>query len=382
MREMRVHPLALCGLAGLILLVAMVAVQPALAAGGPFGVGAPEPSAAPVSGPLAGFFAWVAAWQSTFYRALTDSLSEIKASGAAPWLLIALSFGYGVFHAIGPGHGKAVVSSYMLANEATARRAVGLSFAASAVQATTAVVVVLIAAAVLNLTSLQMSRSIETIEIAAYAMVTLLGASLVWRKILRPAFRRVRTGPGVVTASALSASVAYAQTERHRHAGHDHGGDGHGHHGHASHAHGHHHHGHGHDHHHTTAEAAAQCGCGHSHGIDPETVARATSLRAAVAAVLAVGLRPCSGAVIVLVFALSQGLLGAGIASAYVMGLGTAITVSLLALAAVGAKGLAIRMSGAGSPLAARVHGGLEAAGALVVLFLGLTLLIATLSAS
>jgi len=353
-----------------------VLVVPALAAGGPFGVGAPEPTASPAGGPFGAFFVWVAAWQSSFYRLLTDSIEAMKESGSAPWLLIGLSFGYGVFHAVGPGHGKAVVSSYMMANEATAKRAIALSFAASAVQATTAVVLVLVGAVVLNLSSIALSRSVETIEIGAYALVTALGAVLTWRKILRPLLRRAgeRRRAGAAPASLSAASVAHADG----HAGHAHH---HHDHDHDHHHHGHHHHGHGHDHHHHDAAEAEACGCGHVHALDPATVAQASSVREMAAAVFSIGLRPCSGAVIVLVFAMAQGLPAAGILSAYAMGLGTAITVSALALAAVGAKGLAVRLAGPDSRLAGRVHATIEGGGALLVLVLGAILLAAALSA-
>ena len=102
------------------------------------------------------------------------------------------------------------------------------------------------------------------------------------------------------------------------------------------------------------------------------TLARAASI------ILAVGLRPCTGALIVLVFALSQGMIAAGIASTLVMALGTGITVSLLACLAVGAKDLAVRLFGEGSPMAGRVHRTIEIAGAAVVFVMGLTLLVAT----
>ncbi len=66
---------------------------------------------------------------------------------------------------------------------------------------------------------------------------------------------------------------------------------------------------------------------GHAHGPEPEELAGPGGWRRGLSAVVAVGLRPCSGAIIVLVFALAQGLFWAGIASTFVMGLGTAITV-------------------------------------------------------
>ena len=52
-----------------------------------------------------------------FYRALSGLIRAAKTDGSAYWSLIGISFIYGVFHAAGPGHGKAVISSYMVANE-------------------------------------------------------------------------------------------------------------------------------------------------------------------------------------------------------------------------------------------------------------------------
>ena len=84
---------------------------------------------------------------------------------------------------------------------------------------------------------------------------------------------------------------------------------------------------------------------GHAHGPEPEQLAGPGGWRRGLSAIVAVGLRPCSGAIIVLVFALAQGLFWAGIASTFVMGLGTAITVGAMATLAVGAKGLAKRFA-------------------------------------
>jgi ABC-type nickel/cobalt efflux system permease component RcnA len=101
------------------------------------------------------------------------------------------------------------------------------------------------------------------------------------------------------------------------------------------------------------------------------TVAKAASI------ILAVGLRPCTGALVVLVFALSQGMVAAGVVSTLAMAVGTGITVSLLAGLAVSAKELAVRLFGEGSPAAVKIHRTIEILGAMVVLLLGITLLIA-----
>ena len=66
-------------------------------------------------------------------------LRNAKADGSAVWGLLGLSFLYGIFHAAGPGHGKAVISSYVVANEETWRRGVVLSFASALLQAFVAV---------------------------------------------------------------------------------------------------------------------------------------------------------------------------------------------------------------------------------------------------
>ena len=115
--------------------------------------------------------------------------------------------------------------------------------------------------------------------------------------------------------------------------------------------------------------------CGHSHAPDPKLLSKPLTLSRAWAAILAVGIRPCSGAIIVLVFALSQQLLLAGIASVLVMSLGTAITVSTLAILAVSAKDVALRVAGADSPTTERIVRVLEIGAAAFVMLLGLTLL-------
>ena len=75
----------------------------------------------PTSGWFAEFTGQMAAWQGQFYRQLTGAVRAWKQDGWAAWLLLWLSFGYGVFHALGPGHGKAVLTAYVLANKETIR---------------------------------------------------------------------------------------------------------------------------------------------------------------------------------------------------------------------------------------------------------------------
>ncbi len=317
----------------------------------PFGV--PE-SGAGMGGPawLAGFFGQVSAWQSHFYRQLTGAVRAWQADGGAAWALIGLSFAYGVFHALGPGHGKAVISSYVLANRQTARNGALLALASALIQALVAIALVAALALVFNATAATMNNATRWLELASYALVTLLGLWLVWVKAVRPLLR--------------------ARAESRRDFGHEH-----------QHGHGREHeHGHGHDYGHDPAHAQAHhhhdydCGCGHAHVPAPEQVSGPLNWRRAGTAILAVGLRPCSGALIVLVFALAQGFFLAGVASALAMGLGTGLTVAALACLAVVAGGAATRigsrLSGAG---AARLRYGVEALAAVAVLLLGVMLL-------
>ena len=121
----------------------------ALAQAGPFGVARPQASPPAASGGITG---WILAKQAEFYRQFSGLIRAAKSDGSAAWGLFGLSFLYGMFHAAGPGHGKAVISSYLVANEETWKRGVVLSFASAFLQALVAVALVGVAAALLNAT--------------------------------------------------------------------------------------------------------------------------------------------------------------------------------------------------------------------------------------
>ena len=163
----------------------LLAATPVLASTGPFGVGLPEPAASG-GGLLPGLFRIIATWQAEFYRNLTATLAAMKANGDAGIWLMALSFLYGVLHAVGPGHGKAVISTYVLANRETARNGAILAFVSALAQAVTAVVMVLVATVLLGATSIAMTRAAALLETGSFALIVLLGLWLVWRKIARP----------------------------------------------------------------------------------------------------------------------------------------------------------------------------------------------------
>jgi nickel/cobalt transporter (NicO) family protein len=339
----------------------------ALAQGSPFG--GPRPQAAPPP-PMGGVLGWIFAKQAEFYRQCSGSIRAAKADGTAAWSLFGLAFLYGIFHAAGPGHGKAVISSYLVANEETWRRGVVLSFASALIQALVAVAVVGIAAALLNATAPTMNRAVNVIETASYGLIILIGLRLLWVKggAFVAAFRTLHR------PTAVGAAVTPPDHDHHHGHVHDdhahHGHDQGHHHDHSEHDHAHHDHAQcGHDHHdHASA-------WGHAHAPEPEELAGPGGWRRGLSAVVAVGARPCSGAIIVLVFALAQGMFWAGVVATFVMGLGTAITVAVIATIAVGAKAWAKRFADTRSGYGMLAMRGIEVGAAVVIIAFGTLLL-------
>jgi nickel/cobalt transporter (NicO) family protein len=321
---------ARCALAiGGILFVA-VAVDAALAQ--PFGM---TRAASPAE--VGGLTGWVLAKQAEFYRMFSGLIRASKSDGSATYTLLGISFLYGIFHAAGPGHGKAVISSYLVANDETWWRGIALSFASAMLQAFTAVALVGIAAVLLGATAKTMGNTVRVIEIVSYGLIVVIGLRLFWVKG-RAFLKLLRAGT---------------------HESHPH-----------DHAHGH---AHGHDHHHDHGDEASAWG--HAHAPEPSELTGQHWLRHGLSTIVAVGLRPCSGAIIVLVFALAQGLFWIGVASTFLMGLGTAITVAAIATLAVGARGLAGRFAKAKPGAGMIFIRGLETAAAIVIIVFGAALL-------
>ncbi len=342
------------------------------------GLGAPEQAIRP-EGYFASTLMWIQQRQQDFYRLMTGELKGMRDDGSHIFMLAGLSFAYGVFHAAGPGHGKAVISSYMVANEIAARRGIVLAFASAFMQALTAIAVIALLSVVLRGVGIKMADATKWLEIASFAGVTALGAWLLWRKVF---------GGGHHHHGHDHAHGAVAATPRVLEHAHAHG---HAHlepaHAHAGHHHDHHHDHQGHAHPGSGNPAHGEPGhvhdpsCGHLHAPDPKMLSRKDfSLRDAWSAILAVGLRPCSGALIVLTFAFLNGLYLAGIASTFAMALGTGLTVAVLAALAVWAKDAAIRVGGAAERGAA-VQRAIEIGGAALVFLFGATLLVAALAA-
>lgn len=332
--------------------VTQVGIAGAALAGNPFSIGISEGSGAP-----AGPFGWIVAQQIGFEQALTKEVHAVVASPYAVITLASLSFLYGVFHAAGPGHGKAVIASYMIANEEALKRGLVLSFLAALMQGLVAIILVGVLALLFHATAQTLQATAHGVEIMAFAGIALLGVWLVWKK-----------GAALKLYLRGQATPVALPEHNHGHHGHEHGVHDHGHSVHD-------------DHSPQPVNHVHDEHCGHFHAPEPATLGAGFSWKHAVMTVAAAGSRPCSGAILVLVFALSQGIFWAGVTATLAMSLGTAITTGALATMAVLAKNLAVRLTNATGARSEFILRGVEFIAACIVLLVGAGLLVGTIGA-
>ncbi len=263
-----------------------------------------------------------AAAQRDVQNAMAAALRALRAGDMAALLTLwGLCFAYGFVHAAGPGHGKLVIGGYGVGARVPAGRLAGLALASSLAQAATAVLLVYAGVFVLGWGREQMTGAADRIMAPlSYGLIGLVGLWLVWRGV-----RHLR---------------AASQVHDHAHHGED-----------------------------------AVCGhCGHTHGPTLEQAESVRSWRDAAIVVGTIAIRPCTGALFLLILTWRLDLDWAGIIGAFVMGLGTASITITVAVLAVGFRESALRLvSGAGVArtlaLAELVAGGIVAilAGQLVL---------------
>ena len=226
-----------------------------------------------VTGLWGGALVWIQSMQRHFFDELGSAVAAVREQGAlAAFSLIAISFFYGVFHAAGPGHGKAVVATFLLTQKNDLRRGLALSTLAAFFQGVTAVVAVQVTVMLLDIPLREARSTAMEVEAVSYALILLIGVFLAFSAI-----RRLR--------------------------------------GHA-----HHHHG-------------------------PEIAEQPTSWWKLVALAFSIGLRPCSGAILVLLLAHTFEMAWAGIVAVFAMSAGTAGAVGILAYVTVHLRTLALRFA-------------------------------------
>ncbi|ANP35628.1 membrane protein [Phaeobacter gallaeciensis] len=258
---------------------------------------------------------WAVSGQREAQSALARGLRALKAGQPGALIsLLSLCFAYGFFHAAGPGHGKLVIGGYGMDRSVAMGRLAALAVASSLAQAATAVVLVAGGLTVMDWGRERMtSIAEEVLAPLSYGLIALVGVYLFQRGTRR--LLRLRQSPSAAKVDGLVAAC-------------DHG----------------HMHSHDHDHDHS---ADACPSCGHRHGPTLEEAAQVHGLRDALAIIGAVALRPCTGAVFLLLVTWRMDVLPAGIAGAFAMGLGTASVTVAVAIASVSLRqGALDRMQG------------------------------------
>lgn len=268
-------------------------------------------------------------WQAELTRLLAGEVRAYKEKGElAPMLgILLISFLYGVGHAAGPGHGKAATAAYFGANRAAAKHGITMSALIGAVQAISAIVFVGAFALMFKVSQTQTVRSVLYVEVASYALIAAVGLWIAWG--------------GVVGRGCT----------------HDHGlgksGGGHN-------------HGHGHSHEH-----------GHDHAHAATATARVGSM---LPVALASGIRPCTGAILVLLFTLTQGIFEIGVLATLVMSVGTFLVVAAIGLVAIYARRAAGRAGGASERVVNAAQRAVSLAGGLIVFGFGALFLLGSLA--
>lgn len=285
------------------------------------------------------FIAWIFGEQRAFHKSMTTSLSAF-ADGAGistGFAIVSGSFLYGVFHAAGPGHGKVILSTYLLTQPEQVRKSVFMSVAAAFMQGVMAVLLVYGLFYVFGLVARDSKVAVAWSERLAFLMVIGVGLILVWRAV---------RGLGW-----LPSGVA---TDAHHHPHHDH------------------------DHHGAEGDVCATCG--HSHTPSAAQLVQANDWRTTASIIVSIGLRPCSGAVLVLVFAKFAGIPIAGVLAVAAISVGTAITVSAMAILSVQARKLAVSLMEGASGVADKAGYAVALIGGMVLIIMGYGLFQATFS--
>lgn len=294
---------------------------------------------------------WIMQKQRELHRGLADKIEQLSEQGG--WdnarALLLLSFFYGVFHAAGPGHGKAVLTTYLLTQPEKLQRGLWLSFVAAMLQAVTAILLVTLLVHVLGRLAREAFSSVFYVEVVSFALIVLLGLVLIARGIQRLWQMRCNSESATLQPSfkpMTSTGITPVFTPLKI----------------------------------SDSNMATACpSCGKVHHVAPEQTEGKSWIQNT-SLLLSIGLRPCSGAVLVLVVANLMGLWWVGVAATVAMALGTALTVAVLATLAVQARQMAQRLLRLQGQSMARVAALLAMMGGLVIMLLGASLLLSSLS--
>jgi nickel/cobalt transporter (NicO) family protein len=292
---------------------------------------------------------WIQEQQRSSYAAMSSALRSMRGgSSHAMWSLLLVSFGYGVLHAAGPGHGKAVISAWLLATENQLRRGILVALWSSIVQALTAIAIVSVVLLLARSASLAAKSAAQVMESISFALIALMGAYLAFTGV-RLLSARFANAPPIVAAAAPHHFEIVNPLPHHVQHNHRHGPD---------------------------------CGCDHAHFPSAQDVKGDWSLGKAASLSVGVGIRPCTGALLVLIAAHAMGLYGAGIAAVFAMAAGTFLTVSVIAAAAVYGNRAVMHLAARDQRWFGLANAGLRLAAGLAIVALGGVLFLGSLDSS
>jgi len=301
--------------------------------------------------------AWIIAKQNTLHRELARAIRLVAQQGSASaWSLIGLSFVYGIFHAAGPGHGKAVIATYLGTSRIQWQRGLLLSLLSALMQGLVAILLVELLVGLLGYSLRRAQGAALQLETLSFALIALLGLLLAVRSLLAlihrwqtPPSASLFSGQAGSGSSPFAARLPGSSIANNRHSG--------------------------------VGKLKAFCAdCGGFFQLKNSLLKQKLTWRSGLPIVLSIGIRPCTGAVLVLLIAHTLGLRWAGMAAVLAMSLGTALTICLLALAVISLRqGLLLRLQRKPRPRLNMVFDGLALAGGVLILMLGIGLLRQTL---
>jgi ABC-type nickel/cobalt efflux system permease component RcnA len=281
------------------------------------------------------FIQWCLSMQISLHRYLVFYLLQInnhQYSGGV-WLLVG-SFFYGVLHAIGPGHGKFIVTTYLSTNQETPLAARVVPFLGSLMQGVSAIVFVFVLAIALNLSSGDLSESRWYVEKISAVLIGCFGVFIMLKALRQTPLRMKSFTP-------LSNHEGTANSHVHN----------------------------------------ENCGCGHNHGVGYD--GRNGNWLTHLGVILAIGARPCSGAIMILVFSNALGFISWGIAAVMTMALGTDLSILGLSVLVTRTRDSVGKLWLSRTPAQVRlITTGLKVAGGLLIVLFAVVLFVTTIPIS
>lgn len=234
---------------------------------------------------------WAQSWQRYFHQQLIQCLIKTKqASLQTGVLLLCFSFLYGILHSAGPGHGKIIISTYLATQPKQLKKSLLLTLLSAIMQGLVAMILITLALAIFRISTKYLTIGEYRLEQLSYILITLVGLLLSYRAIRKLIPNNSKNSFNIIRIVAINQSESLHQQQK-----------------------------------------LCRC-CNHRHLPNQQELEHNKGWLGDLGIILAIGIRPCSGALLVLIFSYSFGVYYWGIAATFAMSIGTALTISLFAL--------------------------------------------------